>query len=63
MYALLVRLMVLAAVAQFGLSVADLRNCRGRACVLPVQRAALKVLQIDWKPISVFPAEAKRFRR
>jgi hypothetical protein len=52
MYQLLVRLMLLSALLQLGISVSDFSKCRSRHC-----------LKIDWRPISVFPEEAKRFRR
>jgi len=63
MYNLLIKLMVLAAVMELGLSVKDIASCRSRACLRKVERASWKVLKIDWKPISVFPEEAKQFRR
>ena len=53
MYNLLVKLMVVTALLQLGVSVAN---------SLEVEKASRKVLQIDWKPISIFPEEAKRFR-
>lgn len=59
---LLVRLMLIAALSQFGMSVSDLANCRSRKCLAQLERNSRKVLKIDWKPISVFPEEAKRFR-
>ena len=62
MYRLLVKLMVIAAFAEFGMNVDVLKNCHSRQCVVMFQKRALDVLKIDWKPISVFPAEAKRFR-
>lgn len=62
MYTLLVRLMFVAAVAELGINFAELRDCRSRACVARLERAAHKVLRVDWKPISMFPSEARRFR-
>jgi hypothetical protein len=61
MYALLVRLMLLAALTEVGMSVAEFRDCRGRECVLRVVRASHEVLHVDWKPIRVFP-EQRYFR-
>jgi hypothetical protein len=60
MYVLLVRLMLLAALAEVGVSVSEFRECRGRECALRVVRASHEVLRINWKPISVFPEEARR---
>lgn len=54
MYQLLVRLMLLASLAQLGIS--SLTNLKN------IERKSRDVLKIDWKPISVFPEEAKRFR-
>lgn len=53
MYNLLVKLMVITALMQLGISATN---------SLEVEKASRKVLQIDWKPISLFPEEAKRFR-
>jgi len=55
MYRLLVKLMVIAAFAELGMNVSDLKNCRSRQCVIMFQKRALDVLKIDWRPISVFP--------
>lgn len=62
MYALLLRLMVLAALIELGMSARDLSECRSRACFGLIERASRQVLNIDWKPISVWPEEAGRFR-
>lgn len=62
MYKLLVALMLFAALSQLGISVSDFRDCHSRACLEMVERKSRDVLKIDWKPISVFPEEAKRFR-
>lgn len=56
MYTILVRLMLVVALLEFGVSITDLRN------PVKLEQASRKVLRIDWKPISVFPEEAKRFR-
>jgi len=54
--------MFIAALAEFGMKVSDIGECRSRQCVKMLQARALDVLRIDWKPISVFPEEAKSFR-
>ena len=61
MYDLLIKLMLAAALTQLGLSIADV-ECRGRSCAQRLEKASRDVLRVDWKPISVFPEEAKRFR-
>lgn len=61
MYSLLVRIMVLAALLELGISLADLENCLGRKCVIQLQERSHDILKINWKPISVFPGEARRF--
>ena len=53
MYSLLVRLMLVAALAQFGITLASLRDCRSRACISRIEKASRDVLRVDWKPISV----------
>ncbi len=62
MYNLLVKLMLISALIQLGISLKDFSNCRSRECAARIEKASRKVLKIDWKPISVFPEEAKRFR-
>jgi len=54
--------MFLAAIVQLGISLKDVRDCRSRACLMRMDKAMREVLRVDWKPISVFPEEAKRFR-
>ncbi len=62
MYGYLVKLYLIAAAIQLGFSLMELEKCSGRKCVQKLDQASRKVLKIDWKPISVFPEEAKRFR-
>lgn len=62
MYQWLARLMLIAALAQLGLSLKSVGNYRSIQCVRQIQRASLEVLKIDWKPISVWPEEARRFK-
>ena len=62
MASLLVRFVIALSLAQLGLGLFDLAQCRSRACLAHMERHARNILRIDWKPISVFPNEAKRFR-
>ena len=62
MFRALIFLMLVAALAQLGMTISDLSQCRSRACVQQVEERARNVLKVDWKPISVWPEEAKRFR-
>lgn len=62
MYDLLIKLMFIAALAQLGLSLSHFEKCNSRACAQQIEKASRDVLRVDWKPISVFPEEAKRFR-
>ena len=59
---LLVKLMVLAALTQLGVSVHEFQNCHSRDCMKNIEKKSRDILNIDWKPISVFPEEAKKFR-
>lgn len=63
MYKLLITFMLLSALKQFGISWSEFSNCRSRQFIQNVERRSRDVLNIDWKPISVFPKEAKRFRK
>jgi hypothetical protein len=55
MYRLLVRLMLLSALAQLGMSLKEFKDCRGRQCVRMIEKHYYEVLKIEWKPITVFP--------
>lgn len=62
MYNVLIKLIIAASLLELGLSFKDFGDCSSRACWSQLQQASQKVLRIDWKPISVFPKEAKRFK-
>jgi len=62
MYNLLIKLMLLAALAELGFSLSQFEKCRSKECVMRMEKASRDILSVDWKPISVFPEEARRFR-
>ena len=62
MYDLLVKLMLIAGLAQFGMTLAHVETCHSRQCVQELERHSRDVLNVDWKPISIFPDQAKLFR-
>ena len=62
MYTLLIRLMLIAALAQFGISLKVALTCNSRDCSSRIEKASRAVLHVEWKPVSVFPEDAKRFR-
>jgi hypothetical protein len=62
MLSLLIRLMVLAALTQLGITLASFRDCRSRQCFARIEKASRNVLRVDWRPISIFPEEARKFR-
>ena len=62
MYPILIKLMLISALLQLGISVSKLTNCSNGSCYFEYKKAANAVLQIEWKPISVFPEEAKRLQ-
>ncbi len=59
---LLIRLIVLVSLAQLGLELTHLGDCKSRECSMRLERASREVLRINWRPISVFPEEGRRFR-
>jgi hypothetical protein len=59
---LLITLMLVAALVKFGISVSDFRNCHSQQCIQMVEKRSRDVLRVDWRPISVFPEEARRFK-
>jgi hypothetical protein len=62
MSSLLIRLIVLASFTQLGISLSAFRDCRSRSCLVRIEKASREALRVDWKPITVFPGEARRFR-
>jgi len=62
MYDILVKLMLIAGLAQFGISLTNFENCHSRGCTQQLEKHSRDVLNMDWKPISVFPEEGRRFR-
>jgi hypothetical protein len=54
--------MLMAALSELKINVSDFTNCHARQCMMMFQKKALDVLKIEWKPISVFPNEARRFK-
>jgi len=61
MYDILVKLMVFAALLELGISLTEWEGCRSRECLVQLERKSREVLKIDWKPISVFLEEARRY--
>jgi hypothetical protein len=61
MYNLLVKLMFIAAIAELGISLSKIENCNSRLCIAEFEQRSRQILTINWKTISVFPKEAKRF--
>lgn len=55
MYKLLLSAMLISALSELEISMKDFGNCHSRQCVKMIQRKAIDVLCIDWRPISVFP--------
>lgn len=62
MYSLLIKLMVIAALMELGISLSEFSDCNSRECIQKIEKRSRDVLKIDWKPISVFLKEAQRFR-
>ena len=62
MYDILIKLIITAALIDLGISFSKLEDCSSRQCWTQIQKASRKASHIDWKPISVFTEEAKRFR-
>jgi hypothetical protein len=60
-YRLLVLLMAATALEQIGMTISEFAECRSRACLQRVEKQSRNILRIDWKPISVWPEEQRRF--
>lgn len=59
---LLVKLMVLAVLAQLGINVGALVGKHSREELQMFEKRSRDVLKIDWKPISVFPEITKQLK-
>lgn len=62
MYGMLIKLFIAAALLELGMSVSSFDDCPSRACLARIDKASRQVLKIDWKPITVFPEEGRKFR-
>ena len=62
MYHVLIRLFLIAAFLELGLTISDFTNSNSAKSANNIQQAKAKILKINWKPISVFPEEARKFR-
>ncbi|RYZ88923.1 MAG: hypothetical protein EOP06_10115 [Proteobacteria bacterium] len=62
MFEMLVKLIVGASLLQLGINLTKDGKCDSRECLAHVERASREVVHIHWKPISVFPKEAARFK-
>jgi hypothetical protein len=61
-YEILIRLIVATALLDLGHALVGPRQVDSRSDLGRIEQASRQALKIDWKPISVFPEEAKRFR-
>ena len=59
MYRLIVRLMLVAALLELGMTWVEFRKCSARKCIKGIEA---KVLRVEWRPISMFPEEGLKFR-
>lgn len=62
MFNLLLKLVLIYAAILVGLSLSELATCHKGTCTDKIERAARNVVEIDWRPISIFSEEAQRFR-
>lgn len=62
MYNVFIKLLLGAAILQLGLSIGKYGECTSREYLNRVEASARQVIKIKWRPISVFPEEANRFR-
>ncbi len=62
MESLLGKLFVAYALYYLGMSLTEVLRCRSGSCLQRIEKAKREVLHVDWKPISIFPEEAKRFK-
>ncbi len=58
---IIIKILIAAALLDFGFSLKDL-DCHSGQCLAKLQRASIQIVKVDWKPISVFPEKAQKFR-
>lgn len=61
MESLLLSLVAMAAFSELGIALLSDGTCMPESCIVTIERASRNILRVEWKPISVFPEEAKRF--
>lgn len=59
---LLVKLYLIAALMQLGISLKDIGSLSQPQGLKKIDQASREVTKIKWKPISVFPEEAKQYK-
>jgi hypothetical protein len=59
---LLIKLMLIAALAQLGISASDFLSPSPKSFQKSFERNSKEVLQINWKPVSIFLEEALRYQ-
>lgn len=62
MFKLLLKLALIYMVISTGLTASELLLCRRGFCTDQLEKAARETISIDWRPISIWPEEAKRFK-
>jgi hypothetical protein len=45
------------------LSLHNIEKCDSRECLARIEKASKRLVDIEWRPISVFPEEAKKFQK
>ncbi|MCC6277232.1 MAG: hypothetical protein IT289_04875 [Oligoflexia bacterium] len=58
---LIVKLILIAALLQLGLSLSSFENCHSRQCLSRFERLSRAIVKVKWRPISIFKEEAQRF--
>lgn len=61
MYKIMITLIVAAALLELGFTFSNFGECKSLECIGKIERLSRQVLRVNWKPISVFPEEARRF--
>ena len=62
MYGVLIKLIVVVSLMELGITFSRSGDCVSRVCWTRLQRASREVVRVEWRPISVFPEEGRRFR-
>ncbi len=62
MFRMFIFMLALATTEGLAVKISNRSQCRSRECLQQIEKQSRDVLKINWRPISMFPDEANRFK-